>query len=691
MQKQKKAELKPAKDYIKRYAIILIAIVGILAYANSFNNTFQFDDGFHIIDGTKIKDIHNVLTLKHWKAVGNRPLSFFTLAVDYKLASKDSKGMPSVVPFHVTNVLFHILAAFMAFLLSLEIMSLAVFKKNKIIDENKTLIALFTALIFVAHPIQTQAVTYIIQRMAVLAGFFYMWSVLLYIRGRNAHLAPNPDKKWLPWALYAGAFAAGVFGFLSKQNGITFPIAFILVELLFIRNSEEKIDKKFIGIFSAAVGIVIILGIIINGLPREFDKISRSEYLFTQFRVMMKYWQLLFLPVNQHLDYYWRVSTTLWGTEELLGLFGVLITLALAVWLYMKKWVVLSFAIFWFYLTLSLESSIIPIRDVIFEHRLYPAVFGFGFAISYLAFYFLSPKNIKYPVILLAVICAVYIGLSLNRNSVWKNPYTLWSDSVKKDPKRERSWYWLATYYSEVKDRENAQKCYDTSIKCNPGFPLAYNGRGNLNKESGSLEAALKDYNMAIKLDPNYVTAYYNRGIAYAALNKLDEAVKDYDESIKLGNNTSAVYYNRGNAKRRAKDLNSAMTDYNMAIKLDPSNPLCFFNRGLTKAQLDKHDDAIKDIDQAIRMDPKNHLFYNGKGVSQIALNQYRDAIGNFDTSIKLNPDFGQAYYNRGYAKGIGLNDMSGACSDWQMALSKGYKAAEMYVNKYCLQQPRMR
>jgi tetratricopeptide (TPR) repeat protein len=604
--------------------------------------------------------------------------------VDYKLSDKEPDGTPKVTVFHISNLLYHILAGFIAFLLTLEILSLAAFRKNKIIQENKVLIALFTAFIFVAHPIQTQAVTYVVQRMAVLAGLFYMWSVLLYIRGRNAHLKENAEKKWVPYAFYAGAFIAGTFGFLSKQNAITFPVAFILAEILFIRNSEEKIDRRFLGIFSAAVAVIIILGLTLNGLPREFDKISRSEYLYTQFRVMVKYWQLLFLPVNQHLDYYFTVSTSLWGVKELASLAAILLTLALGVWLFMKKWFVASFAIFWFYLTLSLESSIIPIRDVIFEHRLYIAVFGFGFAISYLAFYFLSPKNGKYPIIGLSMLTLIYIGASINRNNVWENPYTLWSDSVKKSPKRERSWYWLASYYAGEKDQENAMKCYDTSIKNNPGFPLAYNGRGNLKKETGDYEGALKDYDIAIRLNPSYNIAFYNRGIVNAALNKLEKAIEDYNKSIEYGNNSSAVYYNRGNAKRRNKDFASAIEDYNMAIRLEPTGALSYFNRGLTKAQLKDHEGAIKDIDQALKLDPRNHLFYNGKGVSLIALKQYNEAIRNFDETIKIYPDFGQAYYNRGYAKQMGLNDKDGACKDWETAVSKGYKTAQIYLDQYC-------
>jgi Tfp pilus assembly protein PilF len=669
---------------IKKYAIILIAIIGIIAYANSFTNSFQFDDGYHIVQGTKIKNIDNVLSLSHWKNIGNRPLAFFTLAVDYKLANKDQAGLPSVTGFHITNLLFHILAGFMAFLLSLEIMSLAIFKKNKIIGDYKVLIALFGAFIFVAHPIQTQAVTYIIQRMAVMAGFFYMWAVLLYIRGRNVHLKPQLEKKWKPYAYYAAAFFVGFLAFLSKQNAITFPVAFILAEVFFIRNEQQKIDRKFLIAISSAVGVIIILGLLINGLPREYDKISRPDYLYTQFRVLVKYWQLLFLPINQHLDYYFTVSSSLWGVKELLSLFFILVTIGLGVWLFMKRWYIVSFAIFWFYLALSLESSIIPIRDVIFEHRLYLAVFGFGFAISYLAFYLLSAKNAKYPIIILSLLTMVYIGTSLKRNMVWKNPFTLWSDSVEKDPKRERAWYWLATYYNTEKDSENALKCYDTSIKCNPGFPLAYNGRANLKKETGDLTGAIKDYDMAIKLDPKYVTAFYNRGITNAALNNFDLAIEDYNRSISMGNKTSAIYYNRGNAKRRNREYQSAIEDYNMAIKIEPAYPLAYFNRGLTKAALKNHEEAIKDMDTAIKMDPNNHLFYNGKGVSLIALNKFQDAIKNFDYCVKINPEFGQAYYNRGYARQVGLNDKDGACKDWQIASAKGYKAAEIYIQQYC-------
>ncbi len=667
--------LQPA---IKKYALVLIAAIGLLAYVNSFNNSFQFDDGYHIVEGDKIKNFDKYLTLDHWKQINDRPLSFFTLAINYRLGELEVAG------YHVMNLLFHVLAGFVAFLLTLQILSLEVFKKNKTVRDYGVLIALFSAFIFVAHPIQTQAVTYIIQRMTVLAGLFYMLSVLFYIKGRVAHLDAKETKAWKPWAFYAGAVIAGGLGFLSKQNAATFPLAFILAEILFIRNAEGRHDRKFLIILSSVIGGLLILGISIAGIPSEYEKISRSEYLYTQFRVLVKYWQLLFLPVNQHLDYYWRVSNTLWGWKELTSLAFLLVTLAAAVLLFRKNWIIPAFAIFWFYLTLSIESTIIPIRDVIFEHRLYMAVYGFGFAISYLAFYFLGKKKALVPALVLGAITLAYAGAAINRNNVWKTPYTLWTDSTEKSPKRERAWYWLASYYTSERDPQNALRCYETSIQCNPNFPLAYNGRGNIRKESGDLDGALTDYSRAIELDPNYVTAYYNRGIALAAKNKLTDAIKDYDRSVSLGNSSSAVFYNRANAKRRKGLYDSAIEDYNKAISIDPRYPLAFFNRGLTKSAKKNQEGAIKDIDMAISLDPNNHLFYNGKGVSYMNMGKYEDAVKEFDRSVQLNPGFGQAFYNRGYAKFNGLGDLSGACADWNKALQLDYRQARRYLDQYC-------
>jgi protein O-mannosyl-transferase len=666
--------------HIKKYAIVLIAVVGIISYINSFNNAFQFDDGYHILEGSKIKDIHNFTDLSHWKNIENRPLSFFTLAVDYSIAKKDSTGKPKVTGFHITNFIFHILASFISFLLCFEIMSLAIFDTNQTIKKYSVFIALFASFIFVAHPIQTQAVTYIVQRMAVMAGLFYMLSVLLYIKGRKIHI--KKIDNWKPYLLYSLSFIAGILGFLSKQNALTFPLACILAEIFFIRNVKEEIDKKFLAFFASFVTILFFFGLLYKGLPVEYP-ISRWEYLLTQFRVLVKYWQLIFVPINQHVDYYFTLSTTLWDLEELISLAFLIGTILFSVFLFKRQWYIVSFSIFWFYVTLSIESSIIPIRDFIVEHRLYIALLGYSFSLSYVIFYFLGRKRMRYPLVVLSVVTVIYVGLSINRNIVWSTPYTLWADSVTKSPKRERGWYWLALYYRDNKDIRNSLRCYNIAIECNPSFTLAYNGRGNVKVDIGDFQGALDDYNTAIRLDPKYAIAYYNRGIAYSNLNRLQEAIQDYNRSIALGNASADVYFNRANAKRQNKE-ESFLNDYDRAIEIDPLHSTSYFNRGMTRAKLGDYQKALEDITISIKIDPKNYLYYNGKGLVLNDLKQYTESVENFTLCIQLNPKFGSAYYHRGSVKQSGLKDTKGACKDWERALAQGHQGAGYYLENLC-------
>ena len=111
---------------------------------------------------------------------------------------------------------------------------------------------------------------------------------------------------------------------------------------------------------------------------------------------------------------------------------------------------------------------------------------------------------------------------------------------------------------------------------------------------------------------------------------------------------------------------------------------MAYYNRGLTIARTKKHKEAIRDIDRAIRLDPKNHLFYNGKGVSEISLNEYDKAVQDFTKSIKLKPNFGQAYYNRGWARYFGLKQKKQACNDWSNAVKFGYRQAEGLLKNHC-------
>lgn len=662
------------KKYFTLFSVLIIIVAILIAYANTLNSPLQFDDGAHIRDSERIRDISNYQTLSYWKEVNSRPLSQYTLALNYQVSQMDTTS------YHWFNMIIHMLAGLIVFFLTRELLTLPYFRE-KIKKEYIAYMAFFTALIFVLHPIQTQAVTYIVQRMTSMAAMFYLFSVLLYVKGRRYQVEQHNIKKAIP--LYLLGFVSGYLGLLSKQPAITFPFAWLLVELFFIRDKKGRPQTRYLIIASGLMILMVSAAIIKIGLPRETPLIPRDAYLITQFRMFVVYMQLMIVPFNQNIDHFIIWSIDLWHTKELLSLLFTLLIIGLGVYTY-KKNRLISFGIFWYFLTSSVESGIIPIRDAMFEHRLYLPFYGFSLIVVYLVFKYIAPKKLKYALTTLSVLAIIYLALTVNRNNVWRSEKSLWMDSVKKAPKKERNWHWLASAYLMEDDKENAMKCYNTAIKNNPYFDMAFNARANLKKDMNDLAGALKDYNISIRINPKYAKAYFNRGVLQAARKKYDKAIADYDMSEKFGYRHSSVYYNRANSKRIMKKYEEATADYNKSIRINPKYALAYYNRGLTTAGMKKHKEAIKDIDRAIQLDPKNHLFYNGRGVSEISLNEYDKAVQDFTKSIKLKPNFGQAYYNRGWARYFGLKQQKQACNDWNNAIKYGYRQAEPLLRNNC-------
>jgi len=662
------------KNHFNLFSFILITVVTLIAYSNTFQVPIQFDDGAHIRDSQKIRDLSNYFTLDHWKGLSNRPLAFFTLAVNYQISHLDTTS------YHIYNIIIHILAGFFAYLLTFEILSSRLFRKKYPLEVKKRF-ALFVALIFIAHPIQTQAVTYIVQRMSSMAGMFYLLSCYLYLKGRYKQVDNDSFKNSI--LFYVLAFGAGVLGIMSKQNVVTFPIAWLLMEFYLVRDTKKAIYKRYLIVSTIGLAAFIIVGILLYGLPEETDRITRGNYMITQLRAFLKYLQLLIIPYGQNLDHRFLFSDEPYGTDEFLsGLFTLAVVVG-GVLLY-KRNKIISFGIFWYFITASVESSFIPIRDAIFEHRMYLPFFGFSLIVTELIVKYVGRKKISYATIALAALTAVYVALAFNRNMAWQTTESIWLDSTKKSPDKERNWYWLGAAYMERKNFQKAEYAFTRAVTNNPSFYMAFNARGNVRKDLENYQGAIEDYDNCLKLNPNFIKAYYNRGISHAKIGQYQEAILDYNKAEKKRYLTDALLYNRGNSKMRINKVDAAIKDYNRCLSMNSLHALAYYNRGLAYAKKKKHQTAIQDFEQAISLDNKNKLFYNGRGVSYIHLKNYELSIDDFTKSIKLDPKNGQAFYNRGYAKYFGLKDYDGACEDWQLAVKLNYGSARSLFNRYC-------
>ncbi len=388
---------------------LMIAVSTFLVYSNTFYSSFHFDDAQNIVENYSIRNLGNWIDIVR----GQRGVAMLSFAINY------ATGGLNVLGYHIVNLVIHITNGILVYFL--------IFLTLNRIDSFKGIakkIAVYTALLFAVHPIQTQAVTYIVQRMESLASMFMLIGLLLFIKGTET-------AKTASRALLYGAVAVSyLLGFKSKEIAITLPAIIILYDYCFL--SEGNL-KKLISrwpIYGVLLVMLVFLaaptftglqetpgepasaGFGVQGMtskPQDIpgeaasagfgvQGITPKEYLFTQFNVLIYYLTLLFVPVNQNLDYDFPVSKGLFDVPELnqgavlniplpppiVSLVIILSIIGFALYLLTRRASritnngrLIAFFVLWFFIILSPSSSFVPIIDVIFEHRLYLASVGF--------------------------------------------------------------------------------------------------------------------------------------------------------------------------------------------------------------------------------------------------------------------------------------------------------------------------
>ncbi len=465
MKKPPGKHTKPNK-YSDITGLAIIILLGIIIYSNSFTFPFHFDDFRNIVDNTNIRNLSDMKAI--WNFSPNRPVGTFTFALNYHFNQLDVRY------YHLVNLIIHLINACLVWWLTLLIFSSPVLKDNPIVKQKRA-ISFFTALLFVSHPLATQSVTYIVQRLASMVAMFYFLSLSLYMKARLSDKG-NISKT----LLFTGSLISAVLAMLTKENAFTLPFAILLVEIFFLRTQKFSInfkDYRVILLIAALLGLLLIIPLkysfsIFKTIPPTQGNIypvTSLNYLLTEFSVIVKYIQLLFLPINQNLDYDFPIANTFFEIRTLLS-FVVLLSLIILAIFSFKRYRIISFGIFWFFLTLLIESSFIPITDVIFEHRTYLPSFGFFLILTW-GIYVLLWKKYKYlAIIIFLIIIGSNSCLAYKRNKVWKDHLTLWSDVVSKSPDKARPLNNLGFAYWSLGQLDTAMVYYSKAIMINPDY-----------------------------------------------------------------------------------------------------------------------------------------------------------------------------------------------------------------------------
>ncbi len=592
--------------------LLVIVIATVLAYSNTFDASFHFDDLSNIVSNEGVRDLLGP------SPSSTRYLGYLSFALNYRLHGLEVFG------YHLANVLIHVCNGLLVFWLATLTLRTPVLGRAEM-GQLLRYLPLTAALLFSVHPVQTQAVTYIVQRFASLATLFFMVSLALYVKGRLA-LEEDCRSKLRAACFYGLSVVAAVAAMKTKEISFTLPFVAAGYELLFFRTARWRL--LLVAPLAATALLVPLaiaaqgqnLGDVLGDASRLADKgpeISRSVYLLTESRVVVTYLRLLLLPIRQNLDYDFRLSHDV-ADPGVLFAFVTLLTIATcAVHLLLRALktnrgagALVFFGVGWFFVTLSVESSIIPIRDVINEHRIYLPSAGAVIALGAALLWAVERLRLRIPPgAQLAAALSITAGplgiATYERNFVWSDDVTLWSDVVAKSPMKARPHHNLGWAYSQTGQTENAMGEYREALRLAPDVPEVHYDLGLVYAAKGELDDAMDEYREAIRLDPGYAKPHNNLGVVYRANGRLDDAVREFSEAIGLAPGMSEAHTNLGVAYALTGRADDAIREYLEAVRLDPGLAEAHNNLGAAYERTGRFDDAVREYREAIRLAPQ--------------------------------------------------------------------------------------
>lgn len=634
--KNNKKILQPEADDTdnkKHFIVFAILVASIsLAYSNSINGTWAMDD-ILANKAVGIKDIYDL--------IGARKVSYLTFLLNQYIAPF------SPANFRIFNILIHIFNSALVYLIALKTIRLVPADaeqqdraKDAPLSQNRENLAFYTALIssiiFALHPININAVAYIVQRMASLATLFVMLALLCYIS------AAQSRDRFKTVSFYILSFASIIAGIFSKENAImAIPLLFIYDYVFISKFKGRLVIKKFLFIFGTGLaGIALssyflsfhlilrdIFNIFINYNQPLTERVWTAvdvywtplQHVLTAFRIVSKYIFLIFAPLPQLLVFdWWGFPVSKGLTEPATTILSIIFLVALfvfSIWK-IKRFPLLCFGILWYLISISLESFIAVGSDLYFEHRNYLPVSGLIIGIvGQILTAFKGKLKTKTVWTVAAALCILLGALTFTRNFVWKDSITLYTDSLKKDPSNFRAMMGLGNAYMKLYDLINTEKYYREAIRISSKdkrptlLSASAYSLGMFYLYEGRLESARKLIDLLYLTIISYKARILN-GFYKARSNDLDGALKDYSEVIEStsGLDTVIVYTLMGDAYKEKGLLDKAIEQYKIAISLDQGFSAAYHSLGVAYISKRNLTLAGEYFSKTLAIDPENIL-----------------------------------------------------------------------------------
>ncbi len=686
---------------------LMLCTLTVLLYAGTLDVPFIFDDYPNIRDNTLMRidrvSLQALYDAGFRSISAHRPVANISFAFNYIFDGYALAG------YHAVNLLVHMINGLLVYALAL----LTFRRQGTVLPANSAApclamigpAALFAAAVFVAHPVQTQAVTYVVQRMTELCVMFYLAALLLYIVARASRAGAKRTALWvacvLSWLLALG----------TKQIAITLPLVVLVYEWAFYRDMDPVWLRRnarriaIAAVLLAALALVFLGTHPIDAIMATYDRrdFTPSERLLTQTRVLVRYLGLLLYPVASRLNIDHQVATSHsllvpWTTLGSLVLLLGLIGLALR---FRQRARIASFFVAWFFITLSVESSFVGL-EMMFEHRLYlPSV---GFALLGGAIVLRYATRTPRATALVAGLAIFALGVNTHaRNSVWQSRVSLWSDAVAKSPDKGRAHSNLATALVRAGRTEAGIVEYHTALRLDPRDAQSHYNLGNILAERGNQTAARQHLETAISLQPGHAKAHFFLARMLVDLGELDAAESEFRAALRLRpgsaqalQNIGAVYEKRGDleqavsyyreavanaprsgAPRRALSgvllatgrVGEAETQLLEALAVDPDDPHTHYALAQIKEQREDSQGALEHYLSAVRLKPDYARAHNALGAVLGRLGLWRRAREEITAALSIDADLAEAHHNLGLIV-LAEGDVAGAIVEFARALS---------------------
>jgi tetratricopeptide (TPR) repeat protein len=557
-------------------AAVLVVAAGLAAYANSFHGPFIFDDIQSIKENTTIADLRQigrVLSPPLFSTTAGRPLLNLTLAINYAIGGQD------VVGYHALNLAIHLLAALT--LMGVVRRTLLSPRLRDRYGAAALPLAAAVALIWALHPLQTESVTYLIQRAEALAGLFYLLTLYGAIRGSGAARG---------WRWYLFAAASCLLGVASKEVVVTAPLVVLLYDRTFLGGSFREAWRRRWGLYVLLASSWLLGAFLVfasrgrGGSAGLASGVSIWRYALTQTSAIPHYLRLTFWPSPLIFDYGTALArnfAAVWPGALLMVL--LLAATGIALW----RWPIFGFLGIWFFACLAPSSSVVPIAtQTIAEHRMYLALAA-PVALAIVGAWTLwgklwrgppTPRPMLVSALVALAATATALGVATaQRNEDYHSTLSIWQDTLAKRPQSARAHNNFGMALADGRQFDQAIEEFRAALAIEPDYDdasynlgLAYYDLGNALTGRGQLDQAAIQYQNALALDPNRAEAHNNLGILLARAGRVDEAIEHFRKGVAIKPDNAEIHYDLGRALAMRGQIDQAIAQFEKALELRP-------------------------------------------------------------------------------------------------------------------------